>query len=426
MLTQTPSVLFLQGPLGPFFRELAREFSGNGYITHKINFNGGDRFYSGADHCVDYIGSVEQWPEFLENYLLEHQIQTVFLMGDCRLYHRLAKPICERLNVRFMVFEEGYLRPDTITLEHGGVNGLTSLDFSLMGLASASSQRLSAEVLIPASMGQRVKFAAFYYWAAWFQRQRFVDYQHHRAFSPVVEGAKWIRGFARKYLNKWRDRQIQQQLSTELSGRFFLVALQVHDDSQILYHSDYPSVESFIEEVVASFADHGDHRDLLVLKHHPMDRGYTDYQRVIDQLAQRYGVVGRIIYCHDIPLPVLYHHTLGVVTVNSTVGISALLHELPVKVTGRAFYDIRHLTSQCSLDQFWQAPEPVHSELFNRLHSLIFLESQINGSFFTELPLTCRNTRLFYEQKFAPVCAVDIVNVAEPVQVVVNEGLAVA
>ena len=122
----------------------------------------------------------------------------------------------------------------------------------------------------------------------------------------------------------------------------------------------------------------------------------------------------------------LYHHTLGVVTVNSTVGISALLHELPVKVTGRAFYDIRHLTSQCSLDQFWQAPEPVHSELFNRLHSLIFLESQINGSFFTELPLTCRNTRLFYEKKFAPACVADIVNAAEPVQVVVNKGSAVA
>ena len=423
---QTPSVLFLQGPLGPFFRELAREFSGNGYITHKINFNGGDRFYSGADHCVDYLGSVEQWPEFLESYLLEHQIQTVFLMGDCRLYHRLAKPICERLHVRFMVFEEGYLRPDTITLERGGVNDLSSLDFSLMGLASASSQRLNAEVAMPPSMRQRVKYAACYYWAAWFQRQRFVGYQHHRAFSPVVEGAKWIRGFSRKYLNKRRDQRIQQKLTEELSGRFFLVALQVHDDSQMLYHSDYPCVESFIEEVIDSFVSNANPGDFLVFKHHPMDRGYTDYQQLIQQLALRYGAVGRIIYCHDIPLPALYHHTLGVVTVNSTVGFSALLHDLPVKVTGRAFYDIRHLTSQCSLNQFWQAPEPVRSELFNRLHSLIFRESQINGSFFTELQLTCRNTRLFYEQKFAPISVSDIVNVMEPAQVMINGASAVA
>ncbi|MBO9494782.1 hypothetical protein J7438_11910 [Thalassotalea sp. G20_0] len=173
-------------------------------------------------------------------------------MGDCRLYHRLAKPVCERMNVRFMVFEEGYLRPDTITLERGGVNDLSSLDFSLMGLASASSQRLNAEIAMPPSMGRRVRYAAFYYWAAWFQRQRFVDYQHHRAFSPVVEGAKWILGFGRKCLSKWRDQRIHQTLTGKLSGRFFLVALQVHDDSQMLYHSDYPSVESFIEEVIAS------------------------------------------------------------------------------------------------------------------------------------------------------------------------------
>ncbi|USE36331.1 hypothetical protein [Endozoicomonas sp. SCSIO W0465] len=244
--------------------------------------------------------------------------------------------------------------------------------------------------------------------------------------SQVVEGAKWLRGFARKYLNRKNDHCLEQQLTGELSGRFFLVALQVHDDSQMLFHSDYPSVEAFIEEVIASFADFADHRDFLVLKHHPMDRGYTDYQQVIEQLALRYGAVGRIIYCHDIPLPALYHHTRGVVTVNSTVGISALLHNLPVKVTGRAFYDIRHLTSQCSLDQFWKAPEPVHSELFNRLHSLIFRESQINGSFFNELALTCRNARLFYEQKFAPMSVEDIVNVVEPVQVVANGEQTVA
>lgn len=41
------AVLFLQGPLGPFFKRLARTFSKAGYITHKINFNGGDRFFRG-------------------------------------------------------------------------------------------------------------------------------------------------------------------------------------------------------------------------------------------------------------------------------------------------------------------------------------------------------------------------------------------
>lgn len=396
------SVLFLQGPLGPFFRELAREFSAHGYITHKINFNGGDRFYSGADHCCDFVGSARHWPDFLQKYLIQHQIQSVFLMGDCRLYHWLAKPVCQRLGVQFMVFEEGYLRPDTITLEQDGVNAFSSLDCSLMALALTSRRWPKAEVHMPPSMPIRIVYASTYYWAGWFQRRRFRQYQHHRDFSPVAEGAKWLRGFARKRINKKRDLRLEQRLTGELSGRFFLVPLQVHNDSQLLYHSDYASVTAFIEDVVVSFADCAKPTDYLLFKHHPMDRGHTDYQQVIMQLAEGYGVGGRILYCHDIPLPALYRHALGVVTVNSTVGLSALLHRLPVKVMGRAFYDIRNLTSQCSLDQFWTAPEPVHSALFNRLHALIFHESQINGSFFSELPLTCRNTRLFYERKFAP------------------------
>ena len=49
-------VLFLQGPLGPFFQELAALFSRSGYITHRITFNGGDHFYAKGDHVVAFTG----------------------------------------------------------------------------------------------------------------------------------------------------------------------------------------------------------------------------------------------------------------------------------------------------------------------------------------------------------------------------------
>ena len=398
-----PSIAFLQGPLGPFFRVLAGEFSRHGYVTHKINFNGGDQWFSGADHCFDYVGTEQQWPPFLESYLKKYQIQAVFLLGDCRLYHRLARPVCENLGVQFMVFEEGYLRPDTITLEQGGVNALTAMDLSPAALAAAPRQQRKADVVMSPTRKQRALYASVYYWAAFFRQKTFAAYEHHRAFSPVVEGAKWVRGAWRKYRCKYQDKAIRQRLTGALSGQFFLVALQVHDDSQMRFHSDYDSVEAFIGDVIASFAAGASAADYLVFKHHPMDRGYTHYQSFIHQQARHCGIENRVIYCHDVPLPALYHHTKGVVTVNSTVGISALLHQVPTKVTGQAFYNLRGLTSQCSLDQFWTAPEPVHRGLFNRLHGVIFTQTQINGSFFNALPLTCRNTRLFYEQTFGQV-----------------------
>ena len=156
----------MQGPLGPFFRELAKVFSDAGYVTHKINFNGGDRFYSGADCIVDYTDTPENWSAFLEDYLQKHWIQAVFLLGDCRLYHRRAKPVCDRLGVEFMVFEEGYVRPNTITLERHGVNALSQLDMSVETIKKARIESVKAPVTIGATMNQRAIYAAFYYWAS--------------------------------------------------------------------------------------------------------------------------------------------------------------------------------------------------------------------------------------------------------------------
>ena len=396
-MQESYSVLFLQGPLGPFFRRLAQHFSAAGCDTHKINFNGGDRFYSGADHVLDYSGTPEGWPSFLQHYLLENDIKAVFLLGDCRFYHRAAKPICDQLGVAFMVFEEGYLRPDTITLESGGVNALSALDVSVERIQATEKCSVKAPVGMGATMSRRVLYAALYYWAAFFTRWRFPHYQHHRAFHPVREGACWIRGYIRKQLVKPSDRKIHKLLTGQFSQRFVLVPLQVHDDSQKIYHSDYGSVEAFITEMMLSFRYHGGAGQVLCFKHHPMDRGYTHYGKAIKKLTRQLGLEGRVFYCHDNSLPELYHHAFGVITVNSTVGLSALLHGLPVKAMGKAMYDLPGLTHQGSLDAFWQNPQPVDRDLFNRFHSLLFQKTQVNGSFFKYADISCPNALAFYE-----------------------------
>ena len=207
---QKLSVLFLQGPLGPFFRKLAKTFTRAGYKTHKINFNGGDRYYSGADEVTDYTGKPEHWPSFLHEYLLEHSISAVFLLGDCRFYHRTAKPICAQLGVAFMVFEEGYLRPNTVTLEQDGVNALSTLDTSVDRIRRTNAKDIKTPLVVGNTMRQRVVYASLYYWAAYFGRKDFADYAHHRAFHPVREGYCWLRGFARKWLVKPADYRLKK------------------------------------------------------------------------------------------------------------------------------------------------------------------------------------------------------------------------
>lgn len=392
-----PAVLFLQGPLGPFFRELAKVFSGAGYFTHKINFNGGDWLFSGSDCVADYTDTPENWPEFLEDYLRKHQIKAVFLLGDCRLYHRRAKPVCERLGVRFLVFEEGYVRPDTITLERHGVNALSQLDMSFEALKNTKLSSLKAPVKIGATMKQRSIYATLYYCASYLSQWKFQHYIHHRATHPLREGRCWVRGYARKWLVKSSDKRVHQRLISEFSNRFVLVPLQVHDDSQKIYHSDYDSVEAFIEEVAGSFQQNASEEQVLCFKHHPMDRGYTHYGRFIKALASKLGLEDRVFYCHDNSLPELYRHAFGVITVNSTVGVSALLHKIPVKTMGKAMYDIEGLTHQGTLASFWRNPQPVDMELFGKFHTRLYQQTQVNGSFFKYWDLSCNNALNFYE-----------------------------
>jgi len=154
-------------------------------------------------------------------------------------------------------------------------------------------------------------------------------------------------------------------------------------------HSNYPSIESFIHEVVSSFAENADPDVALVIKHHPMDRAYRDYSQLWESLSEGYGLQGRLLYVHDLHLPHVLPHARGVVVVNSTVGLSALLHDVPVKVCGRAIYDIPSITYSGRLRNFWKEapshkPDPAALQGFR---SYLIEHTQLNGSMYKRLPV---------------------------------------
>jgi hypothetical protein len=118
-------VLLLQGPVGPFFKRLARDLRRAGALVWKVNFHAGDQvFYPGG---VTWRGPMAQWPAWLEARLAAWRIDCVLLFGDCRPVHQAARTVCQRRGVPVGVFEEGYLRPDHVTFEWGGVNANSAL-----------------------------------------------------------------------------------------------------------------------------------------------------------------------------------------------------------------------------------------------------------------------------------------------------------
>lgn len=387
-------VLLLQGPMGPFFRRLARDLEWAGAKVHKVNFNGGDwAFYPTGS--TSFRGKMEEWPPFLERLLIERQIDVVLLFGDCRPIHRVVKGISKSMHIEVGVFEEGYVRPDYVTLEASGVNGNSRLPTSSIFYLNKSIADVEPTVPVGNTFWPSALWAAIYYVACSLLRPWFRHYRHHRPCT-LKEAVPWVRSAWRRAYYAVKERRVQDKLTSTLSGKFFLVPLQVHNDSQICVHSPYATVEDFIRNVVRSFARHAPKRTTLVFKHHPMDRGYCDYSRLINEMRKSHRLKNRLYYVHDLHLPTLLKHALGVVLVNSTVGMSALHHGTPTKVLGAAIYDMQGLTFQGPLAEFWRQAQhhPVNKLLFRRFRCYLIRHTQINGSFYKKLDGSFSSTGL--------------------------------
>jgi capsular polysaccharide export protein len=379
---QGKKVLLLQGPVGPFFRQLAAWLGRAGAAVHKINFNGGDVFF--YPDGIRYRGTMEAIPEFIQDFCKKHHIDTIMLFGDCRPVHQGIHALACRHGMDLRVFEEGYLRPDYITCERYGVNGYSAMQQSRQFYFNLPVVKSRPEPPpLKKTYWHMAARAFLYYAAAQLLRPLFRKYQHHRPLH-MLEAFPWMRSFLRKYFYAFLERGKQRLLATTLCNQYFLVPLQVYNDAQIKVHSKYSSIAEFISEVMESFVAHAPQNTVLAIKQHPMDRGYNDYSNIIQRQAESLGIKNRVLYIHGQHLPTLLATARGVIVVNSTVGLSAIQRGIPVKVCGDTFYDFDKLTFRGTLDDFWVASKSVRvdMDLYARFRTYLRNTSQIYGSFY--------------------------------------------
>lgn len=380
-------VLLLQGPRGPFFWKLRKDLKSFGAQVFKINFNGGDwLFYPKA--CTNYRGGMQNWRNFLERYIQEKGIDIVILFSDWREIHRIAIEICKSKGILVGVFEEGYVRPHYCTLEPRGVNGFSLLSEGKFDLDRLEVPDTLRKEVIPIgnTFWYEVAWAILYFIAANLLRPLFPKYKHHISLyfpeSLVKEAFPWILSGIRKCWYLLKERKIKLKISEELKYRYFLVPLQVHNDSQVVMHSPFKDVKDFILQVLSSFSRYAPKGTYLIFKHHPRDRGYRDYTGFIRETSRKLGVSGRVIYLHDAHLPTLIDNSIGVVVINSSVGFQALEHGKPTIVLGKAIYKQRGLVYEGDLDSFWLKGRnfKMDRDLFRRFKSFLIFYSQVNGN----------------------------------------------
>ncbi|EBF5833249.1 capsule biosynthesis protein [Campylobacter coli] len=373
------TVLLLQGPVGTFFHRLAIKMKKNKTKVFKLNFNGGDfLFYPSGKRCKCDEKDLEN---FYENFFKEKKTDAIVMYNDCRLIHAKAIKVAKELGIGIWIFEEGYLRPYCITFEKDGVNANSSLPRDKNFYLSCNILTKESIKEIPGGF-KFMAFSAFLYWFFSFLLAPFFNNKlHHRTLYPF-EFLFWFRSLYRKYLYKFTEKKLNQKIYS-LEKKYFLAILQVYNDTQIKHHYK-KSIEEFIEELILSFANHARAKSYLIFKHHPMDRGYRNYSKLINGLSQKYHVEGRIFYVHDTYLPTLLKNALGCITINSTVGLSAILEGCPTKVCGNAFYNFEGLAYPKKLQFFWReahAYKPNPNLVLN-FKNYLLNTNQFNGNFY--------------------------------------------
>lgn len=386
------SFLLLQGVASPFFSELEIALNKAGHDALKINFCGGDllsgRFFSTALKYINYRGNLDALPEFYIEIFNEHSITDILLFGDTRPVHLPAIKLAKSKNLNIHVYEEGYFRPNWVTLDNGGVNAYSSLSRDPEWYRTfAREHQVKTQKNQPTGGGLTIRawHDIRYHLVKVLLKPLFPHYQTHRPDSALKE--YW--GFVRRipsvkfHLNKKANRQIETVLTSKKP--FYLLPLQLDADSQIRVHSPITSVTKVIQATIQSFANNAPHDALLIIKNHPLDPWFVDYPAVIKKaLTENNMDESRVVYLEAGDLITLLKHAKGTVLVNSTVGTSALIYNGPVIALGKAIYDMAGLTFQGTLNDFWTQASPPDKALFNAFRSSVIETTQINGGFYNQ------------------------------------------
>lgn len=365
-LADISSLLMLQGPIGPLFSRIASWKRGLGHQVKRVIFNAGDAGYCTDEDAIYYRDGQGEWLSHLRHYLRWYGINGVLLFGQTRSYHRQAIQLCQQMGIPVFVMEEGYVRPGFVTLEMNGVNAHSSTLKNYVLSAEAAARELP-----PAPMRKhrlKLTFSAINYYTrlkagSWW----YPNYVHHRDSTLFRYTKYWVSAALVYPFASWQDKKALARLNT--TKPYFFVPMQLDSDAQILFHSRYLNVISFIDEVLKSFAIYAPDNSQLIIKQHPLARGHLDVRQRVLSKATDLGIAHRVIFVHACKIYQLLGKAAGVVTINSTVGVQAIAHAAPLKIMGEAIYDHPDVADPQPLDSFWLnpfRPDPVKSKAFHQ------------------------------------------------------------
>ena len=354
---------------------MASVLEGRGAVVKRMIFNAGDAMNWRRPGGLVFKDTAKAWVDGLTD--LAADFSDIIVFGEAGPYNRAVLEAAETLDARIWVLENGYFRPDWVTVERNGVNGSSALPRFRQGYPEPAPH-LPEPIAIGKILPHHVANISAYHAVQVLGGAAFPHYVAPYVFSPL----KQCIGHVRRYVGlAFRKAENCDAEVIKARGDFFIACLQREGDAQLLRYSRYADNRAFLTAVISSFAAKAPSNARLVVKNHPLDPGLVNLRAVTMRLAQDHGLAGRVDFIDGGNLAALCRASLGMVVNNSSAALSALGFHTPVKVMGDAFFDFDGLTDQQPIDSFWSAPAAPDTALFTRFRAHVIAQSQVNGNF---------------------------------------------
>lgn len=299
---------------------------------------------------ADYINNlVVIFLEYLHEKNKQSKIDTIVMWNNTMLFDRIAWHFCMKNNINYVMFEQGYFRPFTLTIDNKGVNYENSLprdrkfyedivvDYDRLHQYLSKSEYLSKDDLININRDSKFKKLLFI----------IMDKLKAKFSSDFIDCTYNNESINEKIVRIVKKKNNINTHQEELPESYIFVPFQVHDDSQIILNSpNIRTMEELVEVVDKASKELYElgRRDIyFVFKEHPVDLNRIDYSG----LKEKYKNNKQLVFLSSGNTNELINNSMAVITVNSTVGIEALMKSKKVITLGNAFYNIEGIVEHC-------------------------------------------------------------------------------
>lgn len=264
-------ILLLQGPVGPFFRELQDRLRRHGWDAQHVTFNAADRFFANHEEVVSFSGTLDEWETWLRFDLTQKCPLAIILFGSNRPAHQVARRIAQLFDVDVISLEEGYLRSGYLSCEWGGNNHHSPLT----RWEVQHPVRYTSGVA-PAVEAQRSSFPIMSCWGATYYLVRDfaskVSDEHlfHKRRERVLSLAwSWGIHMLRRVIARATEFPIRRFLNR--NRNYILIPLQVSSDSQLQLAARGWSTTRLVDASLKALLVSGKNQH-IVFKLHPLER----------------------------------------------------------------------------------------------------------------------------------------------------------